>query len=78
MKGLNLHLAGPVDADDQQRCTQCGTVLKDFRSTPSWKWTDRGVTAGPQYPEGAIVARGRGWQAMSLTATEPTCTGERR
>ena len=74
-----IHRAGPVGPDKIQRCMLCYSVLKDFRV----RGTDFPADAagpmpvahviGTPYPEGALIESGGTYQAMTLTASEPTC-----
>jgi hypothetical protein len=64
---VGLHIAGP-QIDKVQRCVRCGDVLaaeKKMRGRP---------VPHTRYPEGALIERGRGWQAMCLrVGASPTC-----
>lgn len=64
-----LHIAGPLGPDQIQRCARCYLPLKDFRHIPRSQpvaWD-----GGGEYPEGAEVEIGRGYQAMRLMS-DPT------
>ena len=65
-----VHVAGEPDrATGLQCCVRCKAVLKC--SDPNY--TERAVPGGT-YPVGALIERGRGWQAMSLSLDAvPTC-----
>ena len=65
---VGVHVAAKADGSSQ-RCARCGDLLKVGFSTE--KYT---VPGGPFYPEGALVERGKGWQAMKLSPGQPTCT----
>jgi hypothetical protein len=63
---IGIHRAGPV-VNGIQRCSRCGNVLEILMEP-----ADDTLPYGPAYPEGALVERGKGWQATKLTG-EPTC-----
>lgn len=61
-----IHVAG-VPVEHLQRCARCGGLLACW-----WPGVDARVPATP-YPIGALVERGRGWQATTLRWDAATC-----
>lgn len=74
-----IHVAGQYDPQTKlQRCARCRFVLKDLRirgiDFPADGAGPLGYDGGTAYPVGAFIERWPAGQAMSLTATEATCT----
>jgi hypothetical protein len=72
-----VHVAGPVIDGVDQHCARCGELLACMRVhgadllRPAPR---RNIVPFTCYPEGALVERGRGWQAMTLNPDAvPTC-----
>lgn len=73
-----IHKAKAVDTDSIQRCAICNLPLKDFRIKGFNFPSDQDLEfvawpGGSVYPEGALVEMTPHFQAVSLTAKEPTC-----
>lgn len=68
-----LHVAGPLEADNIQRCATCRRVLKDCRPDIT-EAERRHLVGGDDYPVGANVLTGPGFQTMWLgTSGIPRC-----
>lgn len=69
---IGIHVAGIVQGHDQF-CRQCGALLACTRLPGDGPIPIPGRVPFTLYPVGAIVERGKGWQAINLTNAAPTC-----
>jgi hypothetical protein len=81
---IGVHMAGaPGVLEDYpgvkiQACARCGAPLKCIPDVEAGVTPPDTLPAGDFYQVGALIERGRGWQAYNLWATEPNCEIRRR
>jgi len=73
---FGIHVAAnPTGPGRDQFCARCGALLATERVPRLHPMPPEGTVPPRCYPLGALVERGRGWQAMLLRpGAEPTCT----